>query len=56
MLSKVEITRKRVILIRDASRIYFSRRDKKDPKVAEERRQAAEDIRFFHNKWLAAKQ
>lgn len=56
MLSKVEITRKRLALMRNANRMYFEGKDKKDPRVAQERREMAEDTRYFHQKWLNAKQ
>lgn len=52
MMSKESITRNRLKLIRDASRIYFADKDKHDPFVAEQRREVAEDIRYFHKKWI----
>lgn len=54
-MSKATIARNRLVLIRDVNRIYFANQDKSDPAVAERRREVAADVRYFHNKWLAAK-
>jgi hypothetical protein len=53
---KVTTTRGRLNLFREGNRIYFVGKDKRDPQVAAMRKVAAEDMRYFHRKWLNAKQ
>jgi hypothetical protein len=56
MSTKIEVTRKRLNVMRDTNRVYFAGMDKRDPKVAEMRKMVAEDTRYYHQKWLNAKQ
>lgn len=49
-----EVARLQAKLVRDAANVYFAEKDKHDPHVAEQRRIVAEDIRYFHTKWLAS--